>query len=195
MKKFLVLAIFVSILSLPLMAQDKVEVFGGYQYLHLNNVGGCGSDCPTVNANGWDGSVTGYFNKWIGVTGDFGGAYESNVTINGVSTPISGKVYTYAGGPVLAFRKGPIHPFVHVLFGGVHLSASVSEDGESASQSQSGFATLVGGGADIKINRIMAVRGQFDWVYTHFGSSPINGNVAYGESGNVRVATGIVFRF
>jgi hypothetical protein len=194
MRKFVVLIVFVGLLTLPLLAQDKADVFGGYQYLRLSNLGGCpnGEGCgPDINANGWDASLTGYFNKWLGVTGDFSGSYKSNVTIDGVSVPISGRAYTYSGGPVLAFREGRINPFVHVLFGGIHVSAS--NDGTTVSQN--GFASFFGGGVDLKLNRLLSVRGQFDWVYTHFGSAAFNDNVAYGESGNVRVATGVVIHF
>jgi hypothetical protein len=78
-----------------------------------------------------------------------------------------------------------------VLFGGIHVGAS--NDGTSVSEN--GFASFFGGGVDLKLNKLLSVRGQFDWVYTHFGSSAFNGNVAYGESGNVRVATGVVLHF
>ena len=69
MKKLLILFVFLGLLAFPLTvqaAQDdypRAEVFGGYQYLHL---GGSGTD---VNANGWNASLTGNFNKAFGVTG------------------------------------------------------------------------------------------------------------------------------
>ena len=47
---------------------------------------------------------------------------------------------------------------------------------------------MFGGGADVKLNHALAVRLiQADWVYYRF-----SGN---NESHNVRVSTGIVFRF
>lgn len=55
MKKWVVLAV-VCLLSLPLMAQDKLEVFGGYQYLHNGTVNANGVSQPnsSQNYNGWD---------------------------------------------------------------------------------------------------------------------------------------------
>jgi hypothetical protein len=174
MKTLLSLIVVIGLLSLPLMAQDfpKAEIFGGYQFLHL---GGSGTD---VNANGWDASLTGNFNKYFGVTGDFSGAYK---TLNGVSA----NVYTYTGGPVVNLNsEGTVNPFVHALFGGAHVGASASGVG---SGSENGFTMMYGGGADFKINKLLAFRGQADWVYYRFSG--------VSESHNVRVATGIVLRF
>jgi hypothetical protein len=174
MKMFLGFIVVVGLLSLPLMAQDypKAEIFGGYQFTHL---GGSGTD---INANGWNASLTGNFNSWLGLAADFGAAYK---TIGGVST----NIYTYAGGPVVSLNSaGQINPFVHALFGGAHAGASLSGVG---SASTNGFTTMLGGGVDIKLNRLLAFRGQADWVYYRF-----NG---VGESHNLRISPGIVLRF
>ncbi len=174
-KKFLILILVVGLFSIPLVAQDypKAEVFGGYQYLHL---GGSGTD---VNANGWNASLTGNFNSWFGVAADFSGAYK---TISGVDT----KVYSYAGGPVVNLNSGgKVNPFVHALFGGAHASASLSGVG---SASQNGFTMMFGGGADVKVNQVLAVRViQADWVYYRFSGDS--------ESHNARISAGIVLRF
>jgi len=177
MKRFIALVSFMILLSLPLLAQDysRAEIFGGYQYLHLGN----GAD---VNANGWDASLTGNFNKWFGVTGDFSGSYKT-VDVSGES--VDAKIYSYTGGPVVTINNGgSVSPFVHALFGGAHFSASLSGVG---SGSENGFTTMVGGGADIKINKLLALRGQADWVFYRFSGD--------NESHNVRVCTGIVLRF
>jgi hypothetical protein len=174
MKLILSLIVVVGLLALPLMAQDypKAQIFGGYQYLHL---GGSGTD---VNANGWNASLTGNFNKYFGVAADFSGAYK---TISGVDA----KVYSYTGGPVFHFNsEGTVDPFVHALFGGAHASASISGVG---SGSENGFTMMYGGGADIKISRMWALRGQGDWVYYRFSG--------VSESHNVRLSVGVVLRF
>jgi hypothetical protein len=174
MKKFLGVIVVVSLFSLPLMAQDypKAEIFGGYQYLHLGN----GAD---INANGWNASVTGNITKNFGVTGDFSGSYK---TISGVSA----RIYSYSGGPVVNLNSGgKLNPFVHALFGGAHFSADLSGVG---SGSTNGFTMMMGGGVDAKVAPAIAVRlAQVDWVYYRFNGTS--------ESHNVRVSTGIVFRF
>ena len=95
------------------------------------------------------------------------------------------KVYSYTFGPTVSLNhEGTINPFVHALFGGAHASASFSGSGASTN----GFAMMMGGGIDAKVAPHIAVRlVQADWIYYRF-----NG---VGESKNVRVSTGIVFRF
>jgi hypothetical protein len=167
------------LLSLPLMAEDypKAEIFAGYQYLHLGN----GAD---INASGWNASLTGNFNSWLGVTADFSGDYKTDThTIGPLMANVDTKVYSYAGGPVVSLNSGgKVNPFVHALFGGAHLSASVPGAG---SDSSNGFTTMFGGGADIKLNRAFALRGLADWVYYRFSGE--------NESHNLRVSMGIVF--
>ena len=188
MKEFFVLVVLVNFLSLPLLAQDKVEVLGGYQYLHTGNITVDGQTDPNSSQgfNGWNASATFYFSKYLGVTGDFGGAYAS---IEGVL----GHVYTYTGGPVLSFRKGKINPFVHLLVGAVDLGAS--EDGVSASRT--GLTAMFGGGVDFKVRKSISVRPiDVDWLYYHFGPTPALGEAPpLSQINNVRITTGAVFRF
>ncbi len=174
MRKFLVLVILLGLCSLAVMAQEtpKAEVFGGYQYTRVSAGG------VSENFNGWNASLTGNFNKYFGIAGDFSGSYKS---ISGVSA----RVYSYTFGPVLSLNhEGTFNPFVHALFGGAHASASFS----GLSASSNGFAMMMGGGVDAKVSPRIAVRlFQADWVYYRFQG--------VGETGNVRVSTGLVFRF
>jgi hypothetical protein len=175
MRKVVVLILLVGLFSLLTVAQEtpKAEVFGGYQYTRIN-AGGSG-----VNFNGWNASVTGNVNKNFGVAADFSGAYKSE---GGASV----KIYSYAFGPVLSLNhEGTFNPFVHALFGGAHASASLSGVGSGATN---GFTMMMGGGADAKLSPRLAVRlFQADWVYYRFQG--------VGESKNVRISTGLVFRF
>ena len=170
MRKVAFLAALLALFPLLVLAQDtpKAEVFGGYQFTHL------GSSGTSENLNGWNASVTGYINKDVGVAGDFSGSYK---TISGVT----GHLYTYTFGPVVSLNhQGTFNPFVHALFGGARLGGGGS--------SIDGFTMMMGGGADAKISPRLAVRlGQVDWVYYRFQG--------VGESKNVRISTGIVFRF
>ena len=102
MRKFIGVALFVCLVSLMGFTQEtpKPEVFGGYQYTRFD--GG-------TNAHGFNGQATMYINKWLGVSGDFGGAF-----------PTGGKFLTYTGGPVVSTHKGQFSPFAHFLIGGAH---------------------------------------------------------------------------
>ena len=163
MRKLVSLTLFFLLLSLAAVAEDtpKAEVFGGYQYTRLG--GGSG-----VNLNGWNGALTGNFNKWFGVTADFSGSYKS---VSGVSL----SAYSYTFGPVVALRRGKVTPFAHALFGGFHLSPGSTD----------GFAMAVGGGVDFKVAPKIAVRAiQVDWL-----SLRAQGTT---ENNNARISAGIV---
>ena len=168
-RRFICLASLLLLATVFVSAQDypKAEVFGGYQYTHLE--GG-------VNANGWNAAVTGNLNHWFGVTGDFSGAYA---TVDGVSI----RNYTYTFGPTVSLRANHgFTPFAHALFGGAHVTGSLGD----VSASDSGFATLIGGGVDVNASKNISIRAaQFDWVMLHS-----NGDTS---SKNVRLSFGVVF--
>jgi opacity protein-like surface antigen len=202
MKRISLLALLLALCTVPVFAQNypKAEVFGGYQYLRAES-----ADVVTAgsaNFNGWDASATVNMNKWFGVEGDFSGNYKTQ----GVNVPLVGNLnfslrdYTYMFGPVVKARQNErFEPFVHALFGGNHLTARGSLGPVNASVSANGYAMAVGGGVDAKVSDRLAVRlVQVDWVTLHFGDVSVPGvGTAPGATTkkNVRIATGIVFRF
>jgi hypothetical protein len=136
-----------SVLCLSAAAQ-KVEVFGGYQFTHVQ---------PAFNGNGWNASVTGNFKHVLGITADFSGAYKENLSF-----------HTYTVGPVLSARLPVVQPFVHALFGGI----TASNAGSS-----SGFAMLVGAGIDLGLRKGIGFRiVQADWMSTRFSGETRNRN-------------------
>jgi hypothetical protein len=149
MLKSMLLLVLWCTFSIPAAGQ-KAEVFGGYQFTHLQ---------PAFNANGWNVAVTGNFKHVLGITGDFSGAYEDRVN-----------AYTYTVGPVFSARLPVVQPFVHALFGGMTLSGNGGSD--------SGFAMLLGGGLDAGLRRGIGIRVlQADWISTRFSGNTFNRNV------------------
>lgn len=137
-----------ALVSSPAVAQ-KVELFGGYQFTHLQ---------PAYNASGWNASLTGNFKHVLGITADFSGAYKERVDF-----------HTFTVGPVLTARLPVVQPFVHALFGG----ATLSGFGES----NTGFAMLLGGGLDIGFRKGLGFRlVQVDWISTRFNGVTNNSN-------------------
>jgi opacity protein-like surface antigen len=176
---FRFLGLVISILlvfSLIAVGQDnpKAEIFGGYQYTRVNP-GVSGVD--SINLNGWNASVSGYFTKHLGVSGDFSGAYGSPF---GVST----KVHTFMFGPIVHFpNRSKITPFAHALFGGAHISASAF----GFSGGETDFAWAAGGGLDANLSSRLSVRlAQADFLQTRFGGDSQN---------NFRYSAGIIFKF
>ena len=172
MRKIAFVGLIVGLFSLSALAAEsdhpKAEFYGGYQYTRLQ--GG-------VNANGFDFGATGNFSDSFGITADFGSTFK---TQGGVSF----NNYTYTFGPQLALRANKGYtPFVHLLIGGDHASASFA----GVSGSGNGMALLAGGGVDFNMNRYMAFRGSADWMMFHNSSGT--------SSKNFRMPIGIVFKF
>jgi hypothetical protein len=132
-------------------AAPRAEIFGGYQYTHLQ--GG-------TNMNGWTGALTGNTGSLLGITADFSGVYGSGLDL-----------YTYSFGPEIHAHLPIVKPFVHALFGGARLSASGS--------SSRGFAMYLGGGFDVGHGSIAWRVAQFDWLYTDFSGVHFNRNLRY----------------
>jgi len=170
-RKLIGIACFLALFSLSAMAADypKAEVFGGYQFTHLEGSG---------NFNGLNFAVNGNLNEWLGIAVDIGTAYK---TYGGVSF----SNYTYTFGPVMSLRANKSHtPFVHALIGGDHGAGSAA----GISVSGNGFALLAGGGVDWNVAPHLAVRAaQADWMMVH-GSGATS-------SKNFRISTGIVVKF
>ncbi|HVN17930.1 MAG TPA: hypothetical protein VMU05_04130 [Dongiaceae bacterium] len=150
MRKLLLPAtLIVGLLSAPVFAQ-RVELFGGAQFVHLQ---------PSYNAVGWNASLTGNFKHVLGITGDFSGAYNSRRS--------DSSVYTYTVGPVLTARLPVVQPFVHALFGGATV--------KTAGVSDNAFAMLLGAGIDIGLRKGIGLRlVQADWLMTKFGDQNQN---------------------
>jgi hypothetical protein len=172
MRKLAGIVLLFGMFCLAAAAQEsapRAEFFGGYQYTRFD--GG-------LNANGWDAAATTNLNRWLGITGDFSGAYK---TQNGVSF----SNYTYTFGPVVSLRHNEIFtPFAHFLAGGLHASAGFS----GLSASTNGFAMMFGGGVDVNATRHLGFRAvQFDWL-----SMRANGS---SDNNNMRLSTGLLVRF
>jgi len=167
--------------AVPAMAQDnpKGEVAGNYTYIRINPGGGA----PGENCHGGGGSVAGNLNSYFGVVGEFAGC-----KVTGLGGGVSAHALSYLFGPRLTYRaSGNFEPFGEFLFGGVHVSAS----GGGATVTDNAFAMAVGGGADYKFSRSVAIRvGQFDYLYTKFNFGP-----GYTHQNNFRLQAGVVYRF
>ena len=132
-----------ALISIPAFAQ-RVEIFGGAQFEHLEN---------SFNAVGWNASLTGNFKHVLGITADFGGVYKSR--------HVDSSVYTYTVGPVLTARLPVVQPFVHALFGGARASSGGVTD--------NAFAMFLGGGLDLGFRKGIGFRlVQADWLMTKF---------------------------
>jgi opacity protein-like surface antigen len=173
------------------------NVFFGYSYYNttpLTFTGGTNRE----GLNGVEGSLEAKIFRWFGIVGDFSGHYGSQSVLNPAGTcaigvvcsplPVSTHVDNFLVGPRVSVKVGRLRPFGEVLFGAGHISANVGSSlpDNFVKPKDTTPATAVGGGLDYKIVRPIAVRFQGDYIHTSFFGATQN---------NVRLSTGIVFRF
>ena len=186
MRKLLILCGFILFVAGSALAQDqpKGEVAGNYTYIRIRpGVSGAGDfDC-----HGGGGSAAWNANSYLGVVGEFAGC---KVTGLGSGAP-SVTTFTYLFGPRLTYRShGRFEPFAEALFGGTRLSAG--SGGGFGSGSQNAFSFAIGGGADYKVTKSVAIRVvQFDYLYTKFDEGPGLPQ----HQNNFRIQAGVVLRF
>lgn len=185
-------------------AQDtpRFEVFGGYSYANTSRI----LSASRPNLNGWNAALTFNFNRWLGVTGDFGGYYRSSnfgfvqpvitpcatlpcpITLLPFNGTIDTKIHTFLVGPQVAWRNhSRITPFGHVLFGLGNENVGLNLPSPFALHLNSNaFSMAMGGGVDVKLTSRLAWRVQPDYLQTDF---------LHATQKNLRVSTGLVFRF
>ena len=180
LRKFLLLCVGLSLCTALALCQEptKAEIFGGYQYFHASS-GLSGFD--SFNLNGWNAALSGYFDRNLGITADFAGVYG---TPKALGVGVHSHFYSFLFGPVLRVpNASKLTPFVHVLFGGGHISLSAL----GSSGSETDFTWMAGGGVDANLTRNFSVRlGQADFMQIRTSGSSQN---AFRYSG------GIVIKF
>ncbi len=193
------------------MAQEnrKWEVFGGFSYLRVETSPELEVfDVAHINTLGWHGSFSEYPLDWLGGTCDFSGFYgRPTITVPAnyfgpgkppakqtLDNTINSSTYTAMFGPSLAYRRNPnVKTFAHVLLGVVREDSSLTSKGEilagtSVRGSDTTFGFAVGGGVDFKITKLVALRGQADWIRSTFKDGGDD------RQNHVRVSMGLVFR-
>jgi len=173
-----------SLLGATAQAQDtpKVDIFAGYSYVRENpSTAGASS----FSLNGGSASFAYNANSWLSGVADFGAYHDGNI----LNTGTSGTLSTYLFGPRVSYRHyGRITPFGEVLFGVAHAGASIA--GTTASDNS--FAMSLGAGVDYKLTDRFAIRPiKVDYLMSRFSETGNGGNT----QDNLRVSTGIVFRF
>ena len=176
------------------LAQAQVptsgNVFIGYSYSGGDAVLHSPSYFPrsqSTSLNGWEGSFEGKFLPWIGIVADLNGRYGSqNLAACSIdicsNLKVNVKTYTLLVGPRVSVSVRKFTPFPHFLVGAGHSNNSAT----GYSDSDTSFATAVGGGLDYKLIPAIAWRLQGDGLHTRFFGTTQN---------HFRFSTGLVIRF
>lgn len=212
------LFLFALTLAVSASAQDtqRFETFAGYSLLHDNHMLPQGPS----DFNGWDGSLTGYLNNWLGVTSDFSGHYGSAIYLIPASPGgTSGKreytndSYTFLFGPHFVHHWSRYTPFAQVLFGVIHelTPTTLLQDVTcpppqnctavitGARTSDTNFAMTAGGGLDINVGHGISIRPiQAEYLLRRYSATvPNNGSLINWVTyvNDFRYSAGVTFRF
>jgi hypothetical protein len=160
---------------------SKWDIFAGYSYLAPKSSEQIAGDYPrSINA-GAIGSVTRYFNNYVGfqLEGDYHDMHNESVPNNDFSGG--------SGGIIFRFPSEDITPFIHALVGG-------ETAGSYYYANQWGVVLTAGGGVDYNtplFNHHLAIRVfQADYQYTHENFYP----VGRGNFNMARLSAGLVFK-
>jgi hypothetical protein len=99
-------------------------------------------------------SVTYFTNEWFGVEGSINTSFAPTIYVNEHV-----KYFSYGGGPKIAWRARKWEPWMHGIFGGVHVQPKTTFG-------PNGFLVQVGGGVDYRIYPHLSARVETDWVRT-----------------------------
>ena len=193
---------------------SKVDLYGEYSFLRFNpSLNGL----PSRDYNGGGLGATFFFNKHLGVKGEFLGygsttwretfSQDVVVTPHGTNAIIpagtyssSGDMFTYQFGPVfrMPWRRATL--FGETLFGGSstngyrNFERDIDAGGGTLaiSGSQHPFSMAVGGGVDLNVSKNVAIRlAELDYFLTRY-TNPITST---NNQNNFRYLAGFVFKF
>jgi len=174
--------------SLP--TPSRFDIYGGYSYLHPVDSDLYLQPYTSLPAGGIA-SFTGYFNRHLGLEGEYSKYFNSPDYCFGA----------VQGGPVYRFPLGRLVPFAHVLGGTAQVGPAYAHSGSSNPCSW-GWTATAGFGVDYILpafhNRlaIRPVEGDFEYADKNYGPQP-RPNALIGGDASVaayRLSAGFVIR-
>ena len=170
--------------STPLPEFSRLDLYGGYAYFHPFNSGIGPFVYQPINP-GAVASVTGYFNRYLGIQA------EGSFFPDGPNDCY----FTAQAGPVLRYQKGRLIPFAHILGGGARAG------GPAFQPCTWGWGVTTGAGLDLVLpyfNNHVALRLiQADFNYSHVDYGPLDAAQVTGGVGEItayRLSAGVVLR-
>jgi hypothetical protein len=193
----------------------KAEFYVGYS----NNQVDTGANSNSGNAardffddrlgfNGFEVSAVGNVSRYVGIKGDFSGAFRNErfsettgtgATANTLSFKTKNSVYNFLGGVQIKDNssESKVKPFAHILAGAGHVRTRVSEvnctnttltttcSSLAQSFSDTGLAGAFGGGLDVRVGNRVDIR----VIQVDYNPIRIDGSVDH----NLRIGAGINF--
>ena len=169
---------------------SKVDLYLGYGYMNPINSDIYGQDYTPIYG-GLVTSVTGYFNHWFGIQGEYSKFFNSPDYC----------FSTVQGGPAFRHQMGRLVPFAHVIGGAAQVGPSYDHAGLTCSW---GWAVDAGIGVDYVLPApalhnhlaIRPVEADFQFTDVNFGpQAPRTFTGGVGQITAYRLSAGLVYRF
>jgi hypothetical protein len=155
----------------PPHSTDGPDLFGGFSYTHSGE----------ANLKGWHMSASLPFKGSLRLVADLSGHYGSFAGAD------LSQITFLAGARYVWNRNRPLRPFGQALLGGARSKSSfVDASGTSFSDSHSAWGGALGGGADYRLSRRWAARGQAELLLLHSAGT---------WDSDPRLSLGLVYRF
>ncbi len=190
MTKVLFLILLFGCFAPAVLAQDdyhKYDIYAGYSHnrVDVGDTGGLTSE--REGFNGFEVAVKGSVGRYVGLKGDYAFHRKSfSETFEGMTFDIDATLHNLLGGVEIKdnSKETRVKPFAHFLAGFAH--AKLDANFAGVSESDTGFAAVIGGGIDIRLGKRADLRIiQFDY----------NPSRLFDETQhNYRIGVGIVFR-
>lgn len=133
-----------------LIAQElpKAKIFGGYSFARASVSGS-----TTMNVNGWNAAVTRNVNRLLGITVDLSQQFGT------FGLSVDYEFRSFLIGPQFTYRKRvKLTPFAHVLIGAARFDSRLSPDVPNLRYHENSLALAAGGGVDVHLYSIVAIR-------------------------------------
>ncbi len=204
MKKLLIVTLLIAFASMVAAGQDKVSVFGGWQYLNVDSAANANGTSRVNAPLGWDADVAFRIAPFVSVVGDVSGNYKTfdamDVDTGDGIVRVTPKehVHNFLFGPRISVTVGKVTPFAEGLVGLAHATAGATAQGQTVSLGSNNLAVAFGGGLDVKAGKMLSVRlVKFDYILDKVKFN--TGSIVFGTQSenlnNFRIASGIVLRF
>ena len=161
----------------------RLELGANYNYARTNAAPG---ECGCISLQGGNGWVSYKLIRSFDVVGEVGSQHATNISPFAADLTVT----SYLGG--VRYRRSMkvgLAPFVQAVFGGAHASGSMAPGNSGIPGSSNAFALAAGGGVDLRLSRLFALRMiQADYYYTRFP------NGVNDHQNNLRIGAGFVVR-
>ncbi|MEO8436468.1 MAG: outer membrane beta-barrel protein [Pyrinomonadaceae bacterium] len=170
---------------------NKYDVYLGYSHNRADTGISDGAADPDdifderEGFHGFEAAVAGNVRRYVGIKGDY--AFHRKSFEIGPSFKASTDFHTLVGGIQLKDNATDtkVKPFAHLMAGLTHARFKAEGIGDF-NDSETGFAGVIGGGIDVRINNRVDIRAiQFDYHPTRLGDATQH---------NFRIGFGVVFR-